>query len=75
MFVALFYICTLYLTDCHVLIRFYIPIVRTLRSRSKTTSEKWVQKVDVDGTGQEVVRQMVPKERVLKYLPLGNYKW
>ena len=59
-------------------VRFYIPIVRTLRSRSKAFVEKWVQKVGLDETGQEVTRQeveLVPKEQVLKYLPLGNYKW
>lgn len=34
--------------------------------------------MDLNETGQETVQQMlevVPKERVLKYLPLGNYKW
>jgi alkaline phosphatase D len=59
-------------------VRFYFPIVRTLRSRSKALVEKWVQKVDWDEAGQEVSRQelkLVPKEKVLKYLPLGNYKW
>lgn len=62
----------------NVVFRFYIPILRTLRSHSTALVEKLVQKVDLDETGQEVSRQeleLVPKEKVLKYLPLGNYKW
>ena len=58
--------------------RFYIPILRTLRSRSKRLAEKQVRTVEINGAGQEVVKsgvELVPEERVLKYLPLGNYKW
>jgi len=57
--------------------RFYIPILRTLKKESKRLVEKYVKKVEVDEAGQEVVQtelQWVPEEKVLKYLPLGNYK-
>ncbi|KAF8526853.1 PhoD-like phosphatase-domain-containing protein [Hysterangium stoloniferum] len=57
---------------------FYIPIVRTLRKQSKRLVEKWVQKVDVNEAGEQTVRnelEWIPEEKVLKALPLGNYKW
>ncbi|KAF8590013.1 hypothetical protein K439DRAFT_1382603 [Ramaria rubella] len=57
---------------------FYIPIIRTLRNHSQRLTEKLVRKLSLNETGQEVIQQelaFVPDERVLKYLPLGNYKW
>jgi len=56
---------------------FYLPLFRTLNTQSKRLVDKWVEKVDIDEAGQEVVRKeqvLVPDERVLKSLPLGNYK-
>jgi len=57
---------------------FYIPILRTLKKESKRLAEKYVKKLSVNENGEEVVEtelQWVPEERVLKYLPLGNYKF
>jgi len=57
---------------------FYIPFVRTLLPASTaTTSRKHVHSTlreDGDKVVTEFVEQ-VPHERVLKYLPIGNYKW
>lgn len=54
---------------------FYVPLVRTL----KTASEAVVQRtrlriVDEENPPEQVVEE-VPTERVIKYLPIGNYKW
>ncbi|KIJ27844.1 hypothetical protein M422DRAFT_270945 [Sphaerobolus stellatus SS14] len=57
---------------------FYIPIIRTLKKQSKRLTVKRTQEVIIDENGQELVvedSEFVPEERVLKYLPLGNYKF
>lgn len=45
---------------------FYVPLFRTLRMQS----EHKVVHHQKGGTPEEI-----PQEQVLKYLPLGNYKW
>ena len=62
----------------HPTLRFYIPLVRTLLPGSAGTiaRERAYPTVHEDGvkTDTEPVEQ-IPLERVLKYLPIGNYKW
>lgn len=57
---------------------FYIPFVRTLLPVSvETIPRKHVHSV-VRKDGYEAPAESVekiPRERVLKYLPIGNYKW
>ncbi|KAF5358326.1 hypothetical protein D9756_001793 [Leucocoprinus leucothites] len=56
---------------------FYIPFVRTLAPRSKENVTRMrVEKLQTEN-GTELVgfTQEVPAEDVLKYLPIGNYKW
>lgn len=57
---------------------FYVPLVRTLRMRSEAvvSRRKEMSRVGENGTVEvEVVEEEVPKERVLKYIAQGNYKW
>lgn len=57
--------------------RFYIPIVRTLNQASKDTVPRIRQQAKTDDEGLETLESVVediPKEKVLKYLPIGNYK-
>ncbi|KZT03424.1 uncharacterized protein LAESUDRAFT_659785 [Laetiporus sulphureus 93-53] len=57
---------------------FYVPLVRTLRMRSEAvvSRRREMSKVAENGTVEsEVVEEEVPKERVLKYIAEGNYKW
>ena len=61
-----------------ILPRFYIPFVRTLLSAStETIPREYVHStVREDGNeGFTESTEQVPRERVLKYLPVGNYKW
>ena len=57
---------------------FYVPFVRTLRPRSEAVVNKTREEVIVaeDGT-TEVIQYVVevPKEKVIKYIGEGNYKW
>ncbi|TBU46997.1 PhoD-like phosphatase-domain-containing protein [Dichomitus squalens] len=57
---------------------FYVPFIRTLRPRSEEVVNKTVEEVLVaeDGT-KEVLQYVVevPKEKVIKYIGEGNYKW
>ena len=57
---------------------FYVPFIRTLQMESKDFVEKTrlVKAVDANGTlsvSSEV--DLVPAERVIEYIPKGNYKW
>lgn len=59
---------------------FYVPLVRTLRAASEAVVwKKWlVRTVDEENPTlvEEVeVEEEVPMESVIKYLPIGNYKW
>lgn len=56
---------------------FYIPFVRTLSMHSETTVLRNHTKLNVTETGPEVITyaEEVPVEQVLKYIPIGNYKW
>jgi len=49
---------------------FYIPFFRSLRMQSNSTVQMKTK------SGSETQRLIeVPQERVLKYIPAGNYKW
>lgn len=57
---------------------FDIPFVRTLKKQSKDMVEKTklVKKEEANGTlVVSSVIDLVPAERVLEYIPKGNYKW
>jgi len=57
---------------------FYIPFVRTLLPASASTTPRKNVHSTVHEDGNELVVELVeqvPHERVLKYLPVGNYKW
>ena len=54
---------------------FYVPLVRTLKAASEAVVPRTkLRIVDEESPPEEVVEE-VPMERVLKYLPIGNYKW
>ena len=55
---------------------FYVPLIRTLRAASEAVVPRTrLRVVDGDGENLEEVVEEVPMERVVKYLPIGNYKW
>jgi hypothetical protein len=54
---------------------FYVPLVRTLRLASEAVvPRKRLRIVDEESPPEEVIEE-IPMERVIKYLPIGNYKW
>jgi alkaline phosphatase D len=54
---------------------FYVPLVRTLRAASEAVVPRTrLRIVDEESPPEEIVEE-VPMERVVKYLPIGNYKW
>lgn len=54
---------------------FYVPLVRTLRRASEAVVQRTrLRVVDGESPPEEVIEE-VPMERVVKYLPIGNYKW
>ena len=54
---------------------FYVPLVRTLRAASEAVVRRTrLRIVDEESPPEQIVEE-VPTERVLKYLPIGNYKW
>jgi alkaline phosphatase D len=57
---------------------FYVPLVRTLDQVSAETVQHVRRITTLDAEGNETVTEEVdevPKERVLNYTPIGNYKW
>ncbi|EMD34490.1 hypothetical protein CERSUDRAFT_141018 [Gelatoporia subvermispora B] len=57
---------------------FYIPLFRTLKSRSDEIVQrtKEVVTIGVDGVNRTTtVVEEVPQEEVVKYIATGNYKW
>lgn len=57
---------------------FYVPLIRTLRPRSEQVVNKTVEEVLVAENGTKEVMQYVlevPKEKVIRYIGEGNYKW
>jgi alkaline phosphatase D len=56
---------------------FYVPFVRTLAPRSQhNVTRKMRQELATDsGTEIVEVNEYLPKEEVIKYLPIGNFKW
>jgi len=56
---------------------FYVPLIRTLRMQSEATVTRMKETVTDAVEGGQIVQvaEEIPQERVLKYLPIGNYKW
>ncbi|KAI8998976.1 PhoD-like phosphatase-domain-containing protein [Trametes punicea] len=57
---------------------FYVPFVRTLKPRSEEVVNQTREEVVVKEDGStEVVKHVeeVPREKVVKYIAEGNYKW
>jgi len=50
---------------------FYIPFIRTLRMASESTVRHLIGK----NASTETSVEELPQEHVLKYIPIGNYKW
>ena len=54
---------------------FYMPLIRTLRAASDTVVPRTrLRIIDEESPPVEVMKEVL-MERVLKYLPTGNYKW
>jgi alkaline phosphatase D len=54
---------------------FYVPLFRTLRLASEAVVPRTrLRIIDEESPPEEVVEE-VPMEHVIKYLPIGNYKW
>jgi alkaline phosphatase D len=59
-------------------LRFYVPFIRTLLPASTEKDSRQYVRSTVREDGDEAVAEFAeqfPRERVLKYLPIGNYKW
>ncbi len=54
---------------------FYVPLVRTLRAASEAVVPRTKLRIVDEESPPEQVIEEVPTERVIKYLPIGNYKW
>jgi len=54
---------------------FYVPLIRTLRAASEAVVPRMRHRIVDEESPPEVVVEEVPMERVVKYLPIGNYKW
>ncbi|KAF8270392.1 PhoD-like phosphatase-domain-containing protein [Lactarius quietus] len=54
---------------------FYVPLVRTLRAASEAVVQRTRLRIVDEESPPEQVIEEIPTERVLKYLPIGNYKW
>ncbi|KAJ8469010.1 hypothetical protein ONZ51_g9274 [Trametes cubensis] len=57
---------------------FYVPFIRTLKPRSEEVVNRTREEVIIKEDGNmEVVKHVeeVPREKVLKYIAEGNYKW
>lgn len=57
---------------------FYIPFFRTLKKESERHVERRVKETIIDAERVEQVLEkieLVPEERVLKYIATGNHKW
>lgn len=56
---------------------FYIPLVRTLRKQSDAFTQRNRTRMVSAGNGPEIVWYVedIPMERVIKYIPVGNFKW
>jgi alkaline phosphatase D len=54
---------------------FYVPLVRTLRAASEAVVPRMRLRIVDEESPPEEVEEEVPIERVVKYLPIGNYKW
>jgi alkaline phosphatase D len=57
---------------------FYVPFIRTLRMRSDEVvrTMRTQNKPNIEGIEDTVAMvEEIPRERVLKYIASGNYKW
>lgn len=56
---------------------FYIPFIRTLQPQSQVLVQqnKTIVQTIENGTEISIFTEDVPAERVIKYIPEGNYKW
>lgn len=56
---------------------FYVPLIRTLKKASKETVDRSKTEIITADDVEEVVTTEydIPKERVLRYIATGNYKW
>ncbi|CDO74863.1 hypothetical protein BN946_scf185004.g13 [Trametes cinnabarina] len=57
---------------------FYVPFIRTLKPRSEEVVNRTKEEVVKTEDGKEEVVKVteeVPREKVLKYIAEGNYKW
>jgi len=56
---------------------FYVPFVRTLRMQSEETVRREHLEINETDDGPELLttEEIIPKERVIKYIPNGNHKW
>jgi alkaline phosphatase D len=56
---------------------FYVPFLRTLKKASDTTVQRTKAEVILTENGEELVttKYEIPRERVLRYIASGNYKW
>lgn len=56
---------------------FYVPFFRTLRMQSEEIVQRKRTDLNITEEGPQVVTTVedIPKERVLKYIASGNYKW
>lgn len=52
---------------------FYIPLIRTLAPQSRDNVTR--TRMEVHGSETKEYTEVLPKEEVLKYLPIGNIKW
>lgn len=54
---------------------FYVPLVQSLKPESKRHVEKKRLEWDDEVNELREIVELVPEEKVLKYIPTGNYKW
>lgn len=56
---------------------FYVPLIRTLKKASKETVDRTKTEIVMTDDGEEVVttKYDIPREKVLRYIATGNYKW
>jgi alkaline phosphatase D len=64
---------TIYEFSTSPLSMFYIPLIRTLAPRSQDNVTR--ARMEMHGSEIREYTEVLPKEEVLKYLPIGNIKW
>ncbi|KAF7777441.1 hypothetical protein Agabi119p4_3513 [Agaricus bisporus var. burnettii] len=64
---------TVYEFSTSPLSMFYLPLIRTLAPKSQDNVTR--ARMEVHGSEIREYIEVLPKEEVLKYLPIGNIKW